>query len=199
MARKRGVYTIDKPEQLAALASPVRHVILDALTAADTPCSVARIAELVGRPPDSLYYHLRSLEKVALVRQVRRTDSAQRDTAYYTVPAAGMRIRYDFSSPGFRKNIVRMISAMLRATERDFSKAAQERSACGSGKHRDTWAGRVELRLTRTQLERVNALVRDLLELQYADTPPQRSKRFALTLALAPIPDRGRAGESKRE
>ena len=192
MAKKRADYSIRRPRQLAVLGSPVRQAILDALAGAGRSCSVAQISALVGRPADSLYYHLRCLSKAGLVRRVASPAAASRGERHYEAPAAGVRVRYDFSSPTFRKNIVRMTSAMLRATQRDFSRAVHEPSACGEGKHRNTWAGRFELQLTREQLEHVNGLIRQLLDPQYAKDPSPQAKRYAVTIALAPLPDHHR-------
>lgn len=189
VAERSPVYTIERPEQIALLASPIRHVILDALAAARKPCSVSQLAKLVGRPADSLYYHLRALRRAGLVLEVERPRGADRETTYYTAAGHRMRIRYDFGSPTFRKNIVRMVTAMLRAGERDFSRAAERTAARGFGRRRDTWAGRRELRLTGKQLEALNRLIGELFDVEQAG-PDVRSRRYALTLALAPVPDR---------
>ena len=80
-------YRIRRTEQIEALASPVRQEIVDALQVSGA-CPIAEVAAQLGRAPDSLYYHVRHLERVGLVvrRGVRR--NGQRDEALFGVPGA---------------------------------------------------------------------------------------------------------------
>ncbi|HYV40165.1 MAG TPA: helix-turn-helix domain-containing protein, partial [Thermoanaerobaculia bacterium] len=59
-------YSITRPDQLAALASPVRQEIVDVL-AGMPRAPIAAIAAALGRPANGLYYHVRELVRVGLV------------------------------------------------------------------------------------------------------------------------------------
>ena len=62
----RPLFPVRERAQIEALASPARQEVADGLQAIG-PCSIADLADLLGRAPDSLYYHVRKLEKVGLV------------------------------------------------------------------------------------------------------------------------------------
>ena len=82
----RHTYRISRPEQIAALASPARVEILDILASLGVS-SVAAIAAALGRPADALYYHLRFLVRVGLVRQVGKGRGRRREQALYKTVA----------------------------------------------------------------------------------------------------------------
>ena len=54
--------TVSTPEQQSALASPLRLEILGLFTARES-MSISEMAEQMGRPPGSLYYHVDLLEE----------------------------------------------------------------------------------------------------------------------------------------
>jgi len=58
-------YWIDRPEQIRALASPLRHEIGDRL-AANGPMTIAALARALGRRPTAIYHHVKKLEAVGL-------------------------------------------------------------------------------------------------------------------------------------
>jgi|ERR1017187_7652657 predicted transcriptional regulator len=59
-------YVVRNEKQLAALASSARPEIVDVLSQMGT-VSVAELASALGRPADSLYYHLKVLKEIGLV------------------------------------------------------------------------------------------------------------------------------------
>lgn len=63
------IHVLDRPEQIKALASPLRQSILEAMIAA--PITTKQVAVQLGEKPTKLYHHVDSLEKVGLVRLVR--------------------------------------------------------------------------------------------------------------------------------
>jgi DNA-binding transcriptional ArsR family regulator len=72
--RARAVRTIDSPDELQALAHPLRVQILDALR---SPDSAAGVARRLGVARQKVNYHLKELERVGLVvaRGERRTGN----------------------------------------------------------------------------------------------------------------------------
>jgi DNA-binding transcriptional ArsR family regulator len=61
------VVMVEQPEELQALAHPVRVQILNALR---TPASAAAAARAVGQSRQNVNYHLKELERAGLVRRV---------------------------------------------------------------------------------------------------------------------------------
>lgn len=60
------VYRLEKPEQALALLNPMRADILRLLA---DPMSASEVARQMGETPQKINYHLKSLEKVELVRR----------------------------------------------------------------------------------------------------------------------------------
>ncbi|MEX0782644.1 MAG: helix-turn-helix domain-containing protein [Dehalococcoidia bacterium] len=59
------VRTVDRPEALHALASPVRLAALDAMR---EPMSAAAVARELGEPRQKMSYHFKELERAGLIR-----------------------------------------------------------------------------------------------------------------------------------
>ncbi|MFC0212285.1 ArsR/SmtB family transcription factor [Paenibacillus chartarius] len=59
-------YRIEAPEQALAMLNPLRGEILSRLV---EPASAAEVARMIGETPQRVNYHLKTLEKVGLVRR----------------------------------------------------------------------------------------------------------------------------------
>ena len=181
-------YLIREPAQLRALSSPVRQEILDALASAGES-SIAELAAHLGRRPHALYYHLRALERVELVRRTGTRRNGKTDAALYAVPAPRMVIEYRLGSRPFLADMGKTLRSMLRLTERDFRRALRFRSALSDGPRRNVLCSRTKARLSDAQMERVNVLFATLFE-ELAGAQGQREGRLhAMTLVIAPLED----------
>ncbi|MCH1627632.1 helix-turn-helix domain-containing protein [Ferdinandcohnia quinoae] len=60
-------YVVDNPEQAKALLNPLRGEIIGQLT---EPASATEVAKAINETPQRVNYHLKTLEKVGLVKQV---------------------------------------------------------------------------------------------------------------------------------
>src|SRR5262245_53960213 len=149
-------YLIRHPAQLRTLASPVRQEILDAL-AASGASPIRELAAQLGRRPHALYYHLRALEGVGLVRRAGTRRNRKSDAVLYAVPAPRMMLAYRFGARGFAGDMRRTLGALLRLTERDFRRALRLRAARAAGPRRNLLCSRTKARLSTARLARVNA------------------------------------------
>lgn len=108
---------------LKCLASPARLEVVEGLQLAG-PSSVAELARRLGRAADSLYYHLRELEKAGVVEVAGRTPAprghgGRRGVIYRmcsNVVSAGDHHDADASE---RAALGDVASAVLRLTERN--------------------------------------------------------------------------------
>ena len=80
------VHFIDELEQIEALVSPVRGLLLSTLCSSG-PCSVGELARLVGRKPRALYYHLDALVACGLVKEVGSRPTRRRQETLYDAVA----------------------------------------------------------------------------------------------------------------
>src|SRR5262245_44230621 len=179
-------YLIRAPAQLRALSSPARQEILDALAAAGES-SIGEVAALLGRRPHALYYHLRALEPVGLVRRAGVRRNGKSDAALYAVPSPRMMIEYRLGSGGFTRDMARTVRSMLRLTERDFRRALGFRSAVVTGPGRNLQCGRTKARLTVAQRARIQAHLAAVYEELAASQGQRTGQLHAVTLVIAPL------------
>src|ERR1041385_4253093 len=66
--RRKESYSIRTPEQLKAVADPLRQRILGLFV--KEPRTTKQVAELLGQPPTRLYHHVDLLEKAGLIELV---------------------------------------------------------------------------------------------------------------------------------
>ena len=185
---------ITSSSQLRALASPARQEILD-LLARTGPASAADLGRLLQRPADGLYYHLRALARVGLIRAATRVRAGRTETVYRSAhrePA----LRHDVSPSGNSAAVTAIVASMLRLGVRDFRKAAASGSVRTEGPRRDLWALRVAGRLLEGDLEAVNRGIRGLRD---AVTRRRTGGRlYALTILITPLDHRARKRQKRR-
>jgi len=184
------LFTISRPEQLAAVASPTRQEILDVL-AGLPPSSVASIAEALGRPADSLYYHLRVLLKVGLVLAAGRRSGRGRSDALYRTVSPELRLAYDPASPANASRVQKAVGSMLRLGARDFRRGFTEGVAV-SGPRRELWAARRTGWLSPADYGRVNRLLLEIAALLQGSRRGPRKRLSAVTFLLVPLDARRR-------
>jgi DNA-binding transcriptional ArsR family regulator len=181
---------IHLPAQVRALVAPARQEIVDVLEAAG-PCSVSRLAELCGRPADSLYHHLRRLARVGLVVETERRKEGRHVYAVYDLSVRPLWVSY--SGPGRSKDVARVVGAAQRLSWRDFQKGLAAGDAAVEGARRTLWGARVKGWLTQKDLARVNQLLAELLRTVRSGRPVADRIPVSLSFLLAPSPPGARA------
>ncbi len=180
-------YLIETLPQLRALRSPVRQEVLDAVQAAG-PCSIAELGALLGRAPDSLYYHVRSLLGLGLL--IETPSGRARPAALLDVPGRPMRIRYKPDAAS-RRALRAAVASMLRLTARDFAVGLGSAAASTEGASRNLWAARVKGRLSPAQTARLSALLGEasqlLVNASRATSTAKAGPLLALTFCLTPV------------
>jgi DNA-binding transcriptional ArsR family regulator len=182
--RKTARYVIQSQKQLAALACAARQEIVDVLAELGA-VSVAELAATLGRPADALYFHLRRLTQVGLVRQAGYRVSGGRKEALYRTVATELMLQYEPQEPSNRKAVSAIVASMLRLGIRDFGRAFQRGNVIVSGPQRELWAQRHTGRLSLAQIAGVN---RSIGRLKNAvSNPRQRGRLYAVTILLTPL------------
>jgi hypothetical protein len=181
---------IANPRQIRALSSPIRQDIIDAVTAIG-PCSVAELAATLGKPPDGLYYHVKHLLTVHLLRK-EQSDGSGRGELRLDVTQKPMYLDYQPARRANRSAVLRVIGAMLRSAERTFRRGFRPDVAVVQGPQRNLWAGRSRGFLSAEELAEVNVLLDRLITLMQSgrrDRPSDEStdrSLYELTFVLAP-------------
>jgi hypothetical protein len=182
----KGVYVIREPKQLAALRSPVRQEIIDAL-APTRIRTVAELASMLGRSTHSLYHHVRVLERVGLILNMGIERRNRRDEALYATPGRLLRIHRDPRSATFRRNMRGLVAGMLRLTERDFVRELARRASTKVVPSMNLSAGRMKGRLTTGQLHEVLRLMGRLYDLLGNHPEQTVGTMHALTMVISPL------------
>ena len=168
-----------KPAALRALASTTRQQIVDVLASTGAG-TVARLGELLCRPPDALYFHLRVLERAGLV--ISR-PSTGRGGVVYSIPGGAVRLDYELAS---RAGVARVVRHALALALREFERECLASRPIGRGSKRVLWAGRVMGWVSAKQLARVNALLAELHEILSRGRPGRGRRAMSLGFSLAP-------------
>jgi DNA-binding transcriptional ArsR family regulator len=177
-----GAYMIRLPAQLRALAAPARQEVVDALVAAG-PSSVAELADQLGRAPDSLYFHLRRLEKVGLVLEVDRRKSGRHVAVVYDVPGRPMRI---VQTRAVARPMDDVVGSVLRLAQRDYRRGLRDPGAVLEGRARSLWAGRVKGWIAGEDLTRVNSMLEEIQRIVRTGRPAGSAAAIGFTFVLAP-------------
>ncbi len=192
------IFLIDKPAQISLLSSAMRQEILDSINALG-PCSIAELAEELGVAADSLYYHIRKLVETGLLVQQEVRETSRRDEVVYALAGRNMHLKYEPDDPANVESITKIISAMLRMTERDFRAGFTPGRAIVEGETRNLWGSRLKAWLTDDDLSEVNQLLGRLEEIFHQPKLPGDRQLCTLTWVIAPKEAQARRRETGKE
>lgn len=177
--------------RLAALASPVRQEIVDALETGGA-CTMAELAARMGRPADALYFHVRKLVGVGLLVEAGRVRAGPTaSAALYDVCARPLRIDRSAASA---RSMDAIVTGVLRLAARDYRRALTHASAVAAGAGRNHWAGRVRGWLSPRDLARLNGLLEEIHALMRTGGPGEERAPISVVVAMSPLPVRSRGG-----
>jgi len=198
--RPRPTFAVREPRQIEALGSPARQEIVDGLEALGA-CSIAELAESLGRAPDSLYYHVRLLERVGLVvASGTRGTGARRETLYDT--PGRLVVDHEPATARERKRLSGLVASALRIAERDFRAAIDGgRAIYRRGPRRNAWGARFKGWLTPAELAELRTRLESVAELFARGRKRRGSELHAVAFVLAPLAPstRARARRSSKE
>lgn len=183
------------PKALRELFNPTRLEIYESLQVAG-PATIADLAARLGRPPDSLYYHVRKLARIGIVAQRDGVSPAQgspgRNGAVYGLACKSVTMKLDLASKPSRDAWARGAATVLRLAQRDVNAALEARTARTDGKRRNLRVRRAKMRLTPKALEGVNAVLDGVLETTRRHADDTSGSLHALTWVLTPLEERKR-------
>jgi DNA-binding MarR family transcriptional regulator len=194
------IHTIEGEAQRRAFSSPLRQEILT-FFASGRSLSVREVAELMGRPPSAIHYHVRLLvQSGLLVKSGERREGRRREAEYSRVAEAiAVPPNSQSLEEGDHTLALETIASGFRMAERDIKAALSGGTARREGDDRNFYAIRAHLRLSQREMaelnRRLNALLGVVLESMRREQPSDEDEFVSLTLALVPLPNRS-AGSS---
>ncbi|MEI9989152.1 MAG: helix-turn-helix domain-containing protein [Rhizomicrobium sp.] len=175
--------SISKPEHLKALASPIRHDIVDRL-AAMGPLSVRDLARVLGRKPTAIYRHLVTLEKLGLVRASATSGTRGRPAMVYRTVAPLARLARPPRIKGNRAPMVKIANAMARQAAREYAGAFHADGGTVDGPRRNHAFFELVTSPSPKKLARINAMLDELAQLMWTpDKNPGRPIRVTWFLS----------------
>lgn len=180
------IYEISEPRQYRALRSALRQEVVDAMESMP-PCTIAMLAERLGRPPESLYFHVRALERVGLVKEVGQQGSGRERAALYALPGRRLRLRYAADSAARVREVGPVADSLLRLARRDVRRGLAHEETAVEGPGRELWVLRARGWLTKKQREQVNRHLASIADVISGGKERPGTRAIALAFALTPI------------
>lgn len=196
--RQRPRGRISETRQIDALASPARQEIIDTLEAAG-PSSAAELGALLGRAPDSLYFHLKQLETVGLVKHTERDIGRGRTEAVYAPTSNDLRLSQAVFSPENNPSLIRLLRSMFRITTRDLEDALETGLARVRGKKCNFRAARLKAWLTPEQIVEVNEHMDAIMAVMRQGERPAGGQLHAVSVAMTPVAPSDRAASDTED
>jgi DNA-binding transcriptional ArsR family regulator len=183
--RRMPVHWVMRRDQLNAVASAIRHDILDHLIARG-PISVHDLALSLHRKPTAIYSHLQRLLKVDLVVGIRVSRKRGRPTLLFRPIAPLIRLARAPNEPRNRPILARIAKTMSSQAAADYGKAFQHMDWVIDGPERNHWVFRCMTAPSPQRLAKINKLLDQLAGLIW--TPdPKPGRLMSVTWLLSPI------------
>jgi DNA-binding transcriptional ArsR family regulator len=184
-SRRSNPRAISEPAAIEVLASPVRHELVDTLSALGGEANVAVLAETLGHPADGLYYHLRLLCKAGLVTEKKRAGG---ERLYRLAGRRGqpLRLAYRAGAAGNAPALLSYVHGLLQVAGKDFEQALISEGVVMHGPRRQLWAARNKGWLSASDVEQVNVLLERLCMLTTQPRGPGRETLLTLAFFLSP-------------
>ena len=186
MRQRRGEYIVQRADQLRALRSPLRQEIVDTVVSKG-PTSVAKLAQILGRAPDSLYYHVRLLQRVELLVSAERRHTGVRFEEVVDVPGRPVSLATRSHVPTHRRAVQEIVSSLLRLTARQHAAALRRGEGSKPRRPRTEWAARVTGWLSATEVAGLMRTLERMSRVVQRRKRGDRRRLYALTFVAAPI------------
>lgn len=169
---------------LRVIAHPLRSQLLEHL---DGPRTVRELGDLVGKPPDRLYYHLRLLEQHELIEVV--DEQVVRGLTERRYRCTADRIRVAARGVDSAATATQLINQLLDRVQRDVAKVTALRARRDPGDEPSMALGLEHLHLTRDEHAEVLATLEEI-QRRYADrAPSEETTPWAVLVGLYPLID----------
>lgn len=159
------------------MASPVRARLIACILAGGE-VSISQIAAELGRRPDSLYHHMRILERVGLIEQIGRRPAGRNKEAVFRAVAVGFIVDRSREDLEYREAVCRLMRQ--HAME---SIDQLELSYLDSTTRDRVYFETINLRLTRKELDDLRGQFDDILTKFKARTAGKGERVVAVMLA----------------
>jgi DNA-binding transcriptional ArsR family regulator len=168
------------------ITQPLRLEIVD-VVAHHGPCSIGDVANMIGRNPSTLYFHVNKLlETGLLIAAGERGSGRERETLYRT-PGVPVNVVYDATDDNVVEATVRYATAILSRARRALTKAFRSRNVVTDGPQRNAHADQISCWLDKRELARVNRHLDAVRDIVTTGLHRRGTKLHLITVAIAPL------------
>jgi len=176
------------PAQWRALGS-LRRLDMVMVLEAQSPCSIADMADTLGCKPASLYRHMRVLLRAGLAAEAGRRTAGRRWTTMYREGPHLRAAHFDAPTGRGLTEHGRMVACLARPAARQYQRAA----AAFRGQSQSVAQRQLSSMFERTwmddrQLDAFKRLVLRLLRLVQQGRRTRRGMRYQVSLMASPVP-----------
>lgn len=184
MANKRKVTTVNSPKAVSSLTSPLRMEILQAFGTGDR-LTVGDLAERVGKPRSSLYYHIRKLIEMGLLVEVERKLKGKKYESSFETASDRIIIQANTSTKPGREAMAKLIRSMTRQAARDFERALETHALDGTkaadvGRRQRAW-------LTEDDVKKVDELFTKIEAICAKRRTKGKGRLYSVTSLFVPL------------
>jgi DNA-binding transcriptional ArsR family regulator len=169
--------------QLRALSSPLRVRILDALMHR-SPCSVGEIAQALGRPPPTLYHHLKIMLRARVVLPAGERGTGREREQLFKPAARRIRSAVTGVSKRDLQELARVGEAHTRHVLRRYSNALKTGDATLAGPARNSVVRHLTLTLPPERLKALNADLDAFVRKWTAGAPSRNGEEISLLILM---------------
>lgn len=181
--------TLQRADQVRALASPTRHAVYQAVQH-QGEASVRDIAAQLGRHPASLYKHIDILEESGIIWEVGTRATGKRDARVFG--SQWWWIRHNSSDSEMTDALNAYVQSQLRNAGRKMAESF-ETNAVTRGRSRDTCFASVFGWLTKEELGELNDLLDQVTDLMKDKFRRPGTRLIGTMPLLYPVPMGSRA------
>lgn len=183
---RRAKQHINKVAQVKALTGPLQHQIVATLERVG-PVSARQLAEHLGLPPESLYYHLRNLKAVGVLAEYGRQKTNRRPEVVFGLLGREMVFDAHSRNPGFLRAMAALQRSLMGMATRLYDRALRRPESIRSGKRRNLCLIQQHARLGATDLAELNRRLEDMAQFMEERDDPGEQPFVSLTVALSPV------------
>ena len=180
-----GVYWILDPAQIACLASPRRHDIIDRLVASG-PLSIKALAAIIGAEPPALYHHIKKLLAVGLVVEAGSRVVRRKREQLYAAAGRRMRLSRALDDPRNRDLFVQVAASLCRQMDRDFRRGSMSSATVTHGDGKNLGVSRLIGSPGPEGMAAINKKLHEICEILW-DSANGTGELVCLSWVIAPI------------
>lgn len=198
MSQRPHTFVVRKDDEWEAITSAPRlDMVFGLLTAG--PCSMRELSELLDRPADGLYHHLRILESAGLVTVVEERSVGARTERVYDLVAPTITVDPSIERQPVRERVSRLFRTMMQHAQREILRSLEGDRAVLRSEGKTVTLKWATSWLDEDRLARVHEHQAAITEIMLEGMRERTGELFSILNYLTPVTRSRGAGSSSSE